>query len=106
MLEPIRAAWRRVTGQRAAAPDSASCLRCADLSARIEELQAREAYWRAREERATEALLVKAAGVQGVALTPKAQTSNPIGTAMAAMAVSTINSKQSQPGQGVRGGAH
>lgn len=90
-------------GHQAGAPEGSTCHRCADRQSRIEELKGEVAYLRDREERATEALLMKAAGMVGVARQPPPGNRNQVAGAMAALRVTEVSSK---PGQGEMSGAH
>lgn len=109
MFTQVRAAWRVLLGRQAADPTGPSCLRCADHQARIQELRAEVTYWKAREERSTEALLMKSAGVVGVAHQAKPTSRNGVQAAISALGVHTIHKPatddSSEPGQGQMSGA-
>lgn len=93
-------AWRVLVGSAVVSTAPApACARCG-------ELERDRDYWRSREERTTEALLMHSAGVAGVARTPPANTKNPAGMALSALSISAIDSTKtlSKPGQGEMSG--
>jgi len=78
MFTRLRLAWRALFGSAAAtAGPVESCARCAELARERD-------YWRSREERTTEALLMREAGVAG-AVVPFQKRHNPVGAAVAAL---------------------
>lgn len=92
-------AWRVLVGSAVVSTAPApACARCG-------ELERDRDYWRGREERATDALLMRAAGVAGVAHTPAGPV-NPAGMALSALSISSIDSTKtlSKPGQGEMSG--
>lgn len=101
MFARLRLAWRALFGPAVKPPAVLvdACARCA-------ELEAERNYWRSREERVAEALLMREAGVAGTALPLQKTRHNPVGAAVAALGMASYDPRlKPAPHQSPREGA-
>jgi len=92
MIRRLVLAWRVLCGAPVPSTDApaGSCARC-------RELEQERNYWRSREERVAEALIMREAGVAGVARPFQTSTQNPVAAAMAAMGKESYDPRLKQP---------